>query len=520
MSGRSILNRGEYLDRLYGCWSGKNIGGTLGGPMEGKREFFNVDFYTQDLSGKPAPNDDLDLQLIWLLAVEEQGVYRLNERILAEYWMNCITAPWNEYGVAKTNIANGLFPPLSGAFNNEIWRNSNGAWIRSEIWAALFPGDPDEALKFAYCDACVDHSGEGIYAELFTAALESAAYIEQDIPSLIRIALSKIPENSLTAQCVDCAVRQHREGRSLKDARDAVLEHRGRFGHPGWDGYFQAPAHIGFVVLALLYGEGDFSKTVCAAVNCGDDTDCTAATAGAVMGILLGRSGIPEKWMKPIGETIETIAVKRYRTHIPETLSELVRRTAACRELIQMENPELLRIDDAETQISRSRKEKCAGSAEAETIWKKCDGKSVAFDFPWGRLTLTYEQGPVVEAFASQTITLHLFSRFYDSLPLQLEWMLPEGWEISPSGTQEMVLMSQLQSSLSVRLTAGAFRESAFEQIPVRLRIAGRKTPWYISIPFQCRGGAVCGHDDGFPGERKEFILRIDAWRNALQEKG
>ena len=79
--------------------------------------------------------------------MEEQGIFHLNERLLAEYWMCYITGPWNEYGVAKSNIANGLLPPLSGAFNNEAWKNSNGAWIRSEIWAALFPGDPDEALK-------------------------------------------------------------------------------------------------------------------------------------------------------------------------------------------------------------------------------------------------------------------------------------------------------------------------------------------------------------------------------------
>ena len=135
-----FINRSEYRDKVLGCWTGKNIGGTLGAPMEGRREIFDVKFYVQDLKGKPAPNDDLDLQLIWLLAVEENGIYQVNERVLGEYWLSHITGPWNEYGVGKVNMANGLVPPLSGAFNNEQWKNSNGAWIRSEIWACLFPG--------------------------------------------------------------------------------------------------------------------------------------------------------------------------------------------------------------------------------------------------------------------------------------------------------------------------------------------------------------------------------------------
>ena len=130
---RQSLNRAEYRDKVLGCWTGKNIGGTLGAPIEGRREMFDLTFYKQDLNGTPAPNDDLDLQLVWLQAAEERGVYQLNERVLGEYWMAHITGPWNEYGIGKANMANGFQPPLSGALNNGQWKNSNGAWIRSEI---------------------------------------------------------------------------------------------------------------------------------------------------------------------------------------------------------------------------------------------------------------------------------------------------------------------------------------------------------------------------------------------------
>ena len=81
---KSFINKDIYRDKVLGCWTGKNIGGTLGAPMEGQREIFDVSFYTQDLQGNPAPNDDLDLQLVWLKAIEENGIFNINERVLGE----------------------------------------------------------------------------------------------------------------------------------------------------------------------------------------------------------------------------------------------------------------------------------------------------------------------------------------------------------------------------------------------------------------------------------------------------
>ena len=249
--GNSFINRGEYRDKVLGCWTGKNIGGTLGAPMEGKREIFDVTFYTQDLKGNPAPNDDLDLQLVWLKAIEDHGIYNVNERLLGEYWMAHITGPWNEYGVAKFNLANGLFPPLSGFCNNDVWKNSNGAWIRSEIWACLFPGEPDEAAPFAWCDSCVDHADDGIYAEIFTAVLESAAFVENDLRKLIDCAFARIPADCRIARSVKIVLDAFDAGEDWKTARNRVVADSADLG------WFQAPANVAFTILGLLYGGAD-----------------------------------------------------------------------------------------------------------------------------------------------------------------------------------------------------------------------------------------------------------------------
>ena len=209
-----ILNELDYRDKVLGCWMGKNIGGTLGAPFEWRRQLNNVSFYTQDLTGEPLPNDDLDIQLLWLVALEERGI-DLNARTLSEYWVLYVTPHWSEYGTAKINMRSGLMPPLSGMLHNE-YKDSCGAFIRSEIWACIAPGAPHLAARYAYEDAILDHgNGEGVFAEVFCAALESAAFVLADIDALIEIGLSYIPAECGVAGAVRCAREALRGGKIL-----------------------------------------------------------------------------------------------------------------------------------------------------------------------------------------------------------------------------------------------------------------------------------------------------------------
>ena len=123
------LNFQEYKDKVRACWIGKNIGGTLGAPYEGLREKLNVtDFKTQ--KGEALPNDDLDLQLIWLHAMEMEGPKHLDAAVLADYWQSFMVAYFGEYAIAKRNMELGIIPPLTGETeNNSFLKHSNGAWI-------------------------------------------------------------------------------------------------------------------------------------------------------------------------------------------------------------------------------------------------------------------------------------------------------------------------------------------------------------------------------------------------------
>lgn len=486
MPSRENINLERFRDQVLGCWTGKNIGGTLGAPFEGRREMQNVSFYAQDLAGEPAPNDDLDLQLIWLLAVEEQGVWKLNERMLAEYWMNYIVAPWNEYGVGKTNIANGVMPPLSGACNNERWKFSNGAWIRSEIWACLFPGSPDEALHFAWMDSCVDHCGEGIYAELFTTALESAAFVVSDLRELIAIGLSKIPADCRVARAVKLAVAEFDRGGDWRDAREAIVKDSADLG------WFQAPANVAFVVLGLLYGQGDFGKSICLATNCGDDTDCTAATTGAILGIMLGRSGIPKNWIEPIGESIKTVAIDPFNASVPRTLNDLTARVIHQAKLAAMSNGTLPRLTDAPSAVSEEYIAKLKDNEIVRTrIWERS-----SFEMRFAincNLTLGVEYLDGIELAPGETFRLRfqLYTASADNRIVHVKPVLPDNWCAAP-GAVSLISHFRRESDVSIELTAGEF-DGPFQYIPLEVRLQDRFCPVTLRLPVQLRGAVTVG---------------------------
>ncbi len=318
-----VLGRKEFRDKVYACWMGKNIGGTIGTPVEGRKHPHDFTFY-DPVPTKALANDDLDLQLAWLKMMEDRGLPPKLPHF-AEYWMKYLMAyPWSEYGFCGRNLDRGLRPPVSGCFEN-YYVDEMGSPIRSEIWACIAPADPQRAAALAWMDSAMDHAGgEGMYGEMFMAAVESAAFVVDDPRELIRIGLSMIPISCAMSRCIREAVWCCENGKSWGETRERVLD---SFGHVH---AMDAPQNHGFEVLGLLKGR-DFGERLCKAVNCGYDTDCTGATVGALLGIMGGSAGIPKEWIAPIGEEI---VLHKFTGNCdpPKTISELTDRTVALAE--------------------------------------------------------------------------------------------------------------------------------------------------------------------------------------------
>lgn len=359
------LSRKEYVDKVKGCWIGKNIGGTLGAPFEGEKFTHNLEYYHKESTKRwlrivkthweksgfklkidvdnfnfdqPLPNDDLDFQLVWLKMLEERGVNpKLNDFV--DFWQKYLYRHWySEYSWCLYNLKRGLKPPISGAFQN-YYIDEMGSPIRSEIWACVAPGDPELAAYLAWMDSSLDHAGgEGTYGEMFWASVESAAFVIDDPFTLIDIGLSMIPISSHIARCIKEGVRCYKEGLEWGQARERIAT---IFGHH--NACNAIPNH-GFIILGWLYGN-DFGDKLCKAVNCGYDTDCTGATLGALCGIINGFSKIPDKWKKPIGDLITPVPLT-ITDGLPLTITELTERTVIVGEKMIEKNSKKVEFAD------------------------------------------------------------------------------------------------------------------------------------------------------------------------------
>lgn len=494
------INQKEYLSKVQGCWMGKNIGGTVGAPFEWKRQINNVSFYTQDLHGEPLPNDDLDIQLLWLIALEERGIH-VNARTLADYWCLYVTPHWAEYGTAKINMRAGLLPPLSGTLHNDF-KDSCGAFIRSEIWACIAPGCPHIAAGYAFQDAILDHgNGEGTYAEIFTATLESAAFVESDIRKLIDIGMSFIPENCGVAQAVRSAIECFDSGKSWQDARDEILRrHRG--GHffgssanisaddvkKGFDsgklGY-DVPSNIGIIVLGLLYGGGDFDKTMCITVNCGEDTDCTGATVGSIFGIIRGIEGIPQRWIDPIGRGIKTICINvgDISWIVPKNIDDLTNRTEKIANQVMRYNRTNMFMDaDKPTDLKSLDRKKLYHSNHGADIYGNMNAMRFTFDF--FNVQVDYAEGPFIRNNEPKQLTVTITNKYRVQANLTLHWYLPKGWQIAPSADAALMsIHSPIGKPLVVQFTLQTeIVERSMNRAVLELTIEGRPTVMLVPI--------------------------------------
>ena len=148
------------------------------------------------------PNDDLDLQLLWLQVLERKGIH-LTSRDLAEAWQQYCWYPFNEYGYFLHNFERKIDPPVSGWYNNQFFRQSMGSPIRSEIWGMIAVGNPGLAMRYAYLDATLDHDTESVWGEQMLAAIEAEAFFEPDVDRLLDFGLAQIPPESSLHQCIE-----------------------------------------------------------------------------------------------------------------------------------------------------------------------------------------------------------------------------------------------------------------------------------------------------------------------------
>ena len=314
-----------YLDRLYAGWLGKVIGIRLGAPIEGFTSD-RIDYLYGLLHDYPvdyklfAADDDSNGPFFFLRALEDCGDPRnMTSQDVAEALMNY--APWEHgffwwggYGVstehtAYLNLRSGIPAPQSGSIrqNGATVAEQIGGQIFVDSWGLVAPGNPSLAADLARRASQVTHDGNAVYGGMFIAGCISLAFIRDDIHAIVDEALGLIPEDCEYARVARDVMAFYKK--QPDDWRACLRYVQAHYGYDKYPGACHVIPNGAIVVLSLLYGEGDYSKTICICSTCGWDTDCNAGNVGAILGVLVGTAGIESKWRKPINDFLACSSV-------------------------------------------------------------------------------------------------------------------------------------------------------------------------------------------------------------------
>jgi ADP-ribosylglycohydrolase len=328
------LDEGQLRDRLLGAWLGRCAGCSLGKPVEGwtheqiRRYLELVGAYPL-LDYVPAPepppdgfqlracwpettrgrirfmarDDDLDYTILGLHILESHGVGFGPAEVAAE-WLDHLpfTKTYTAERVAYRNLVGGLRPPRTATHRNP-YREWIGAQIRADIWGYVSPGRPRQAATLAFQDAAVSHTENGIYGEMWAAALIAACFVVPDIRGALVASLEHVPPRSRLAEALGQVLELHAAGLAWPEARQVI---QAGYGHYSW---VHTIPNAAIVAAGLLWGDGDFSRTVGLVVQAGQDTDSNGATAGSVYGALHGAAALPPAWVDPLGDLVRSAIV-------------------------------------------------------------------------------------------------------------------------------------------------------------------------------------------------------------------
>lgn len=219
-------------------------------------------------------------------------------------WMNLLAkrSYCTAERVAFCNFIKGYEPPESAIYQNP-YREWIGAQIRGDYFGYINPGNPELAAEMAFRDACISHVKNGIYGEMFVAAMLACAAITEDLKDIIQGGLAQIPHTSRLYEAVTELLQDHEAGVSQEDAFTKIHARYNEYVGHDW---CHTISNALIVVASLLYGEGDYAKSICMSVETGFDTDCNGATVGSILGMAYGIESIPEYWQAPMHDTLHT----------------------------------------------------------------------------------------------------------------------------------------------------------------------------------------------------------------------
>jgi len=303
-------------DKIMGAWAGQTIGCTYGGPTEFRYSSSmindNVEIMWPDgyikwyYDNSPGLYDDIYMDLTFVDVFEKEGLDAPVESF-ANAFANADYMLWHANQQARYNIKQGIMPPASGYWELNPHADDIDFQIEADYAGIMSPGMVNAASH--YCDD-IGHMmnyGDGWYGGVYVAAMYALAFVSDDMDYVVEEALKVIPEQSKYYRCMADVIAWHKQYPDNWEITWALVEHNYGFDIGCPDGVYQAfnidaVINSAYILIGLLYGEKDFGKTLDISTRCGCDSDCNPASAGGILGTMLGYSNIPEYWKKNLYE--------------------------------------------------------------------------------------------------------------------------------------------------------------------------------------------------------------------------
>lgn len=343
----------DLADRVLGGWLGRIAGNMLGKPVE-RGDYWTrdrIDRYLRQADALPLTDylpepagtgeefvlrpewrrcvrgrihgscrdDDVDYAILGLHLLETHGFGFSTEQV-GDLWL--LRLPYLQTFTAERaayrNLANGLKPPLTATYDNP-YQEWIGALIRADIYGWTSPGLPRHAASLARRDAVLSHTGNGVYGAMWAAALVAAAFTAPTVRDALDTALTVIPASSRLARTVRRVMTLHETGLGWEDTLDTAAEETAGLG------WIHTVPNAAVLTAGLLYGEGDFTRSIALTVRGGLDTDSNGATAGSVAGVLGGAAAIPPQWTVPLEDTVHSAVFGFDGVRISELAERTVR---------------------------------------------------------------------------------------------------------------------------------------------------------------------------------------------------
>lgn len=308
----------EYLEKTYASWLGKTIGVRMGAPIENwtyediKKTYGHINDYPLDY-GVFAADDDTNGPLFFVRSLLEDADEDIDIEKMADAILGYISDGhgffwWGGKGISTEdtsyhNLKDGMSANLSGKAitNTRAIAEQIGGQIFSDCWGYVSYGRPEVAKKLAAKMSSITHDLDGINGGIFVAVMISLAYQYNDARVIIEKALEYLDGESNYKKCVEDVIAIYDSGLSLEAARQLILD---KYSYAKYEGVCHIIPNTAMMIWSMLYGENDFTKTLCILCESGWDTDCNAGNVGSIMGLICGIEGIDNKWIKPINDLL------------------------------------------------------------------------------------------------------------------------------------------------------------------------------------------------------------------------